>query len=83
MRSVLILSGVRPGWELPDGREINGERMSSGSTPDSSLSRWEARISSGLRAQMLISSTLQFEILDTIDNPGSITLQVSYIPAHC
>ena len=25
----------------------------------------------------------QLEILNTIDNPGHITLQVSYIPTHC
>ena len=37
-------------------------------------------ISCGLRAhtQKLISATPQFEIFDIIDNPGSITLQVSY-----
>ena len=37
-------------------------------------------ISCGLRAhtQKLISATPQFEIFDIIDNPGFITLQVSY-----
>ena len=34
-------------------------------------------ISCGLRVQKLISATPQFEIVDIIDNPGSITLQVS------
>jgi len=29
------------------------------------------------------SATLQFEILDTIDNPGSITLHVSCFPVRC
>ena len=34
-------------------------------------------ISCGLRVQKLISATPQFEIVDIIDNPGFITLQVS------
>ena len=34
-------------------------------------------ISCGLRVQKLISATPQFETVDIIDNPGSITLQVS------
>ena len=35
------------------------------------------------RALKLIPATPQFEILDTIDDPGYITLQVSYISIHC
>ena len=34
-------------------------------------------ISCGFRTRKLISATPQFEIVDIIDNPGSITLQVS------
>ena len=37
----------------------------------------ETCILCGLRAQKPISTTPQFEIVDIIDNPGSITLEVS------
>jgi len=34
------------------------------------------------RKKRISSIDLQFEILDIIDNPGSITLQVSYTPTR-
>ena len=39
-------------------------------------------ISCGFRTQKFISATPQFEILDIIDNPGSITFQVSCSPTR-
>ena len=46
------------------------------------VSQVGTRISCSFRTQKLISTTPQFEIPYIIDNPGSITLQVSCFLTH-